>query len=34
VIDTGVGIAEKDYQKVFEKFGQSENPLSRTYEGT
>jgi len=34
VADTGVGIPEKDHHKVFEKFGQSENPLSRIYEGT
>lgn len=34
VTDTGVGISEKDHHRVFEKFGQSENPLARTYEGT
>lgn len=34
VTDTGVGIPEKDHHKVFEKFAQSENAMTRTYEGT
>lgn len=34
VVDNGVGIPEKDHRKIFEKFGQSQNPLSRTHEGT
>lgn len=34
VTDNGVGIPEKDHRKIFEKFGQSQNPLSRTHEGT
>ncbi len=34
VTDNGVGIPEKDHHKIFEKFAQSENAMTRTYEGT
>ncbi len=34
VIDTGIGIAEKDIPKALSSFGQVDNKLSRKYEGT
>jgi PAS domain S-box-containing protein len=34
VIDTGIGIAEKDMNKIFKEFEQIDSGLSRTYEGT
>jgi signal transduction histidine kinase len=34
VSDTGVGIAEADLPKVFERFGQIDNALSRKHKGT
>jgi two-component system cell cycle sensor histidine kinase PleC len=34
VIDTGIGIAEKDIPKALSVFGQVDNKLSRKYEGT
>jgi signal transduction histidine kinase len=34
VADTGIGIAPKDIAKVLEPFGQADNPLSRSQEGT
>ncbi|MDY7022512.1 MAG: ATP-binding protein [Cyanobacteriota bacterium] len=34
VIDTGIGIAQKDMDKLFESFVQIESSLSRRYEGT
>jgi len=34
VIDTGVGIAKEDQQKVFDKFTQLDHSLSRHHEGT
>jgi two-component system cell cycle sensor histidine kinase PleC len=34
VIDTGIGIAEKDIPKALSSFGQVDNRLSRKYEGT
>lgn len=34
VIDTGIGMAEKDIPKALSSFGQIDNSLSRKYEGT
>lgn len=34
VSDSGIGIAQKDIEKVFSAFGQVESSLSRRYEGT
>lgn len=34
VVDTGIGIAPEDLPKALEPFGQVENALTRTYEGT
>jgi signal transduction histidine kinase len=34
VADTGIGIAEEDFPKVFGEFEQIDNPLSRAEEGT
>jgi signal transduction histidine kinase len=34
VIDTGVGIAPEDQERIFEKFRQAANPLTREYEGS
>jgi len=34
VTDTGCGIAETDKEKLFQKFGQVGNPLTRQYTGT
>jgi signal transduction histidine kinase len=34
VSDTGIGIEEKDVEKVFSAFGQVENSLTRRHEGT
>lgn len=34
IIDTGIGIAEKDIPKALSSFGQVDNSLSRKYEGT
>lgn len=34
VIDTGIGIAPKDYPKIFVEFSQVDSSFSRTYEGT
>jgi signal transduction histidine kinase/CheY-like chemotaxis protein len=34
VRDTGIGIAEEDYDRIFEEFGQIENPLQQHVKGT
>lgn len=34
VTDTGMGIAEKDYEKIFEKFRQSDSSITRKISGT
>ncbi|MGH6870129.1 MAG: ATP-binding protein [Rhizomicrobium sp.] len=34
VADTGIGIAERDLPRAFERFGQVDSRLSRKYEGT
>ncbi len=34
IVDNGIGIAEEDLVKVFAPFGQVEEPLTRTYQGT
>ena len=34
VIDTGVGIAEENFEKIFERFSQLDNSLARTADGT
>ncbi len=34
VTDTGIGIDEKDYEKIFEKFSRVDNPLTRKTEGS
>jgi signal transduction histidine kinase len=34
VIDTGVGIDEKDYERIFEKFSRIDNPFTRKTEGS
>ncbi|MBS8121947.1 PAS domain-containing sensor histidine kinase [Candidatus Vampirococcus lugosii] len=34
VVDTGIGISEDDLNKIFEKFGQVKNSLTRDIEGT
>ena len=34
VADSGIGIAEDDFEKVLSPFGQVESPYSATYEGT
>ncbi len=34
VRDSGIGIAEKDHQRIFEPFVQAESELNRRYEGT
>ncbi len=34
VKDTGIGIAKKDIERIFEDFEQIENPLQRKYKGT
>ncbi|CAM2139117.1 serine/threonine-protein kinase RsbT [Pararobbsia alpina] len=34
VADTGIGIAEADQQRIFEEFGQIENPLQQRVKGT
>ena len=34
IIDTGIGIAERDIPKALSSFGQVDNSLSRKYEGT
>ena len=34
VVDTGIGIAEKDQQRIFERFVQVDSSVSRKYNGT
>ena len=34
IIDTGIGIAARDLERIFEPFAQAEATLSRSYEGT
>jgi signal transduction histidine kinase len=34
VADTGIGIAEQDLGRVFEKFGQVDGAINRVHEGT
>ena len=34
VVDTGIGMSEKDLPKALSTFGQVDNSLSRKYEGT
>jgi signal transduction histidine kinase/CheY-like chemotaxis protein len=34
VADTGIGIAPEDQSRIFEEFGQLENPLQQKYKGT
>ena len=34
VADTGIGIAPEDQQRIFEEFGQLENPLQKAVKGT
>lgn len=34
VTDTGIGIAEKDYEKIFTKFSRIDNPLTRKVQGS
>lgn len=34
VIDTGIGINQKDHERIFQKFGQIDSVLSRKYKGT
>jgi signal transduction histidine kinase len=34
VKDTGIGIAERDQERIFERFHQLDNRTSRDYEGT
>lgn len=34
IIDTGIGIAPEDHQRIFESFQQVDNSLSRRHEGT
>ena len=34
VTDTGVGISEKDYDKIFTKFSRIDNPLTRKVQGS
>ena len=34
VVDTGIGIAAEDQQRIFEEFGQIENPVQRRVRGT
>jgi PAS domain S-box-containing protein len=34
VIDTGIGIAPKDMERIFQPFGQADTTLQRQYEGT
>ncbi|HWP35445.1 MAG TPA: ATP-binding protein, partial [Thermodesulfobacteriota bacterium] len=34
VADTGIGIAERDFEKIFEEFRQADEPAARRYTGT
>ena len=34
VTDTGIGIDEKDYDKIFTKFSRIDNPLTRKVQGS
>jgi two-component system, sensor histidine kinase RpfC len=34
IIDTGIGIADKDKSKIFDKFTQADNSITRNYGGT
>ena len=34
VVDSGVGIGEEDYEKIFEAYSQKDNSMSRKYSGT
>jgi hypothetical protein len=34
VVDTGIGIAESDQQRIFDEFAQIEHPLQRRFKGT
>jgi len=34
VVDTGIGIKEEDFPRLFQKFEQFDSGISRKYEGT
>lgn len=34
VADTGIGIAPADHERIFQEFGQVENPLHKNFKGT